>query len=81
MDVGGTIPWMESVESSRKQRPRATHDHMDVGGIVTPGAVTEEAKAEGTENTEVNSISSALPLYYLRALCVLRGKKRIQSMA
>jgi len=25
MDVGGTIPWMESVESSLEQRPRATH--------------------------------------------------------
>ena len=26
MDVGSTIPWMESVESSREQRPRATQD-------------------------------------------------------
>ena len=25
MDVGGMIPWMESVESSLGQRPRATH--------------------------------------------------------
>ena len=25
---------------------RATHDYMDIGGRVTPGAVTEEAKAE-----------------------------------
>jgi hypothetical protein len=25
---------------------RATHDYRDIGGRVTPGAVTEEAKAE-----------------------------------
>ena len=25
---------------------RATHDYMDIGGRVTPGAVTEEAKAD-----------------------------------
>jgi hypothetical protein len=46
MDVGGTIPWMESVESSRERRPRAT----------------QEAKAEGTENTEELGIKTVLPL-------------------
>jgi hypothetical protein len=25
MDVGDTIPWMESVESRLERRPRATH--------------------------------------------------------
>ncbi len=30
MDIGGTIPRMESVESSREQRPRAMHRYMDV---------------------------------------------------
>ncbi len=25
MDVGGTIPWLDSVESSLERRPRATH--------------------------------------------------------
>jgi hypothetical protein len=25
MNVGGTIPWMESVESKLERRPRATH--------------------------------------------------------
>ena len=34
MDAGGAIPWMESVESSREQRPRAIHDYMDVGGTI-----------------------------------------------
>jgi hypothetical protein len=29
---------------------RATHDHREVGGRVTPGAVTEEAKAEDPED-------------------------------
>ncbi len=37
---------MESVESSLEQRPRATHDYRDIGGRVTPGAVTEDAKSE-----------------------------------
>lgn len=36
-----------SVESGTETR--TTHDHMEVGGRVTPGAVTEEAKAENTE--------------------------------
>ena len=26
MDVGGTIPWMESVESRLERRPRATQE-------------------------------------------------------
>ena len=46
MDVGGTIPGMESVELSPERKQRATHDHKDVGGRVAPGAVTEEAKAD-----------------------------------
>ena len=46
MDAGGTIPWMESVESSRERRPRAT----------------QEAKAEGTENIEELGIKTVLPL-------------------
>ena len=28
MDAGGTIPWMESVESSREQRPRVTQEQL-----------------------------------------------------
>ncbi len=40
---------------------RATHDYRDIGGRVTPGAVTEEAKAEYTEirnKYHPNSVSS-----------------------
>ena len=33
MDIGGTIPGKESVESSLEQRPRATQEHLqDVSG-------------------------------------------------
>jgi len=28
MEVGGTIPWMESVESSLEQRPRKCREHV-----------------------------------------------------
>ncbi len=42
---------MESVESSLEQRPRAKHDYRDIGGRVTPGAVTEEARAESNAGT------------------------------
>ena len=41
MDVGGTIPWMESVESSLERRPREKHDSKDGGARATPGAVAE----------------------------------------
>ena len=51
MDVVGTPAWMLVVEPRRERRPRATHDHREVGGSVTPGAYieqfTEEAQAEG----------------------------------
>ena len=33
MDVGGTIPWMESVESRLERRPRATHGDKAEAGI------------------------------------------------
>ena len=85
MDAGGTTPWMGEVESRREQRSRATHDYRDIGGRVTPGrlqgckrlksygtgfpAVTEEAKAEGTEITEYE-------IAFLRyVLCALCGNK------
>ena len=42
MDVGSTIPRMESVESSLEQRPRATHMYRMYGIRVTQVAVTEE---------------------------------------
>ena len=61
MDVGG----------------RAKHDHRGVGGRVTPGAVTEEAKAENTEDTEVNRIKSKPSL---SNLCVLRELRGSNSM-
>ena len=32
-------------KSSREQRPRATHDHMDVGGRILPGAYLEQLPA------------------------------------
>ena len=42
MDVGGTIPGKESVESSLEQRPRATHDSKDGGGRNASGTAFEE---------------------------------------
>ncbi len=45
MDVSGTIPWMESVESSLEQRPRATHACMDAGGTI-PGMDSVESSRD-----------------------------------
>jgi hypothetical protein len=50
LDAGGTPAWMQVVEPRRERRPSATHDHREVGGRVTPGAVTGEAKAGETES-------------------------------
>ena len=32
MDEGGTITWMESIESSREQRPRAMQEQLPRSG-------------------------------------------------
>jgi len=42
MDAVGTITWMESVESSREQRPRATHGSREGEDRVKQDARTED---------------------------------------
>ena len=81
MDAGGTIPWMESVESSREQRPRTTHDHKDVGNRVTPGAITEDAKAGNTGGTEKNRNNIKPSLSNRPVLRALRGNNLCIKMA
>jgi len=54
MDAGGTIPWMESVESSLEQRPIAKHDSRDGGGRNASGTAFEEPEP---------SIHNSLPLH------------------
>ena len=47
MDVGG----------------RATHDYRDIGGRVTPGAVTEEAKAEAGIQSHNPAVQADIVIY------------------
>jgi len=50
MEVGGTIPWKESVESSQERRPR-----------VTPGAVTEEQPGQDSDEDDMTKPKSRPP--------------------
>jgi len=40
------VIWYDYKDAYTEVGGRATHDYRDIGGRVTPGAVTEEAKAE-----------------------------------
>jgi len=40
------VIWYDYKDAYTEVGGRATHDYRDMGGRVTPGAVTEEAKAE-----------------------------------
>ena len=58
MDAGGTTPGMGEVERSRKPEPRTNHDYRDIGGRVTPGAVTEENRVECAEIQSIKKDNS-----------------------
>jgi len=45
MGVGGTIPWIESVESSWERRPRSKHNSRDGGGRNASGTAFGELKS------------------------------------
>ena len=50
MDLGGTIPWMEPVESCLERRPRAKHDSRDGGGGNASGTAFEEPEPKPVFN-------------------------------
>jgi hypothetical protein len=52
MDLGGTIPWMESVESCLERRSRAKHDSRDGGGRNASGTAFEEPESK-RESSEI----------------------------